>query len=610
MGIRIFDNLDNALENLEADPPAARDSEIIQEHIPGTDVGCSFLSENGRIAALTIQRRAMKQWAPFTSALQLEFLHDEGVAELAAAFAAATNWSGVVNLDLRLDTRTGEAVLLEANPRYWATLLGSLAMGVNFPLLHCNLSLGRTVPSVRARTGRWLSYHAVVQDPRNLGVLATCPQKWIASVDVPTVTADLHVEKELATRVLRQAVAATRRHVAALGRDADVQAGQVPEREPKAQFVADRASQHTWSLQSVDDELEREWDQLALRCDATPYMRPGWFRAWMNAFRPGQTLSLLAIRRASELVAALPIVTTRLGVRLPINSETPSFEPLAIDTDATAALASAILDRCRSVDVRFMPVGMQEHALISSAEERGFRVLRQVTRRSPYTCVDQSWPILRNELLGRSRRKWIARQRRQLCEMGDLTFDVHDGGAQLRDLLDEGLELEAAGWKGSQTTAILSNPSTTTFYRQLAEWAAANGLLRLHFLRLNGKPLAFEFALEQAGVQHVLKTAYNEEMRRHGPGILILDEGLSYASEQPHLHICESLGEDDPYKLEFSTGVHEQLRVAVFANTVPGTAAWIWQRALSRSQDQLRRQLSASSRQRLVRLARSTGLMR
>ena len=360
---------------------------------------------------------------------------------------------------------------------------------------------------------------------------------------------------------------------------------------------------HTCALRSVDAELDAEWDRLALRCGTTPYLRPGWIRAWTDAFRPGQALSLLTVRRAGELVAALPLVATRLGLRPPVNSETPSFEPLAVDAEAAAALVSPLLEHCRHLDLWFVPAGGHERALVRSSEERGCRVDRQVVRRSPYTRIDDDWELLRDEVLGKSRRKSMARRRRQLGELGDLAFEVHDGRSRLRDLLDEGFAMEAAGWKGVQGTAILSRPSTAAFYHRLAEWAAENGLLRLHFLRLDGRAVAFEFALEQSGALHVLKTAYDEELRRYGPGILILDDGLAYASKQPHLHVSESLGEDDPYKVEFSTGVHEQLRISIYADDVAGTAAWMWRQAVDRSQDQLRRRLPASARQRLVRLA-------
>lgn len=365
----------------------------------------------------------------------------------------------------------------------------------------------------------------------------------------------------------------------------------------------DLGSGHTCALRPVDDALAQEWDRLAVRRNAAPHLRPGWFRVWMDAFRPGQTLSLLSARHHGELVAALPLVVTRFGLRLPVNSETPSFEPLSTDDGAARALAAALLGRFRRVDLRFVPTGAPEEALVAAARERGCRVVREVARRSPYTRVDHDWDVLRDDVLGRSRRKSIARRRRQLAELGTVSFEVHDGTGRWRDLLAEGLALEAAGWKGTQKTATLSRPSTTAFYHGLAEWAAGHGLLRLHVLRLDEKPIAFEFALEQSGVVHVLKTAYDENLRRYGPGILILDDGLGDASRQPHLHVSESLGEDEPYKLEFSTGVREQLDIAIFSNDVLGSAARAWRSTAAHARDQARRRLPESARLRLVRLA-------
>jgi CelD/BcsL family acetyltransferase involved in cellulose biosynthesis len=52
------------------------------------------------------------------------------------------------------------------------------------------------------------------------------------------------------------------------------------------------------------DEATPEWDALALRLGASPFSRPGWFRAWWGAFgRSAPRIGLL--RRDGELTGVL-----------------------------------------------------------------------------------------------------------------------------------------------------------------------------------------------------------------------------------------------------------------------------------------------------------------
>ena len=47
----------------------------------------------------------------------------------------ALKWSSIVNIDFIYDENDKQAKILEVNPRYWQSLLGSLFAGVNFPYL-------------------------------------------------------------------------------------------------------------------------------------------------------------------------------------------------------------------------------------------------------------------------------------------------------------------------------------------------------------------------------------------------------------------------------------------------------------------------------------------
>jgi D-aspartate ligase len=75
----------------------------------------------------------------------------------------ALEWTGVAHLDLRVDGRSGAVTVIEANPRFWGSVLGSLHAGVNFPYLTCLASLGQPFEAPGFRACRYVSGAGAVE---------------------------------------------------------------------------------------------------------------------------------------------------------------------------------------------------------------------------------------------------------------------------------------------------------------------------------------------------------------------------------------------------------------------------------------------------------------
>jgi D-aspartate ligase len=131
-------------------------SHIIQEFIPGKDIGCSVFCEEGRIVAWTAQEAIQPGMTEFGPALTLRFLRHQGAFTQAAKIVESLNWSGVANFDMRVRDRDGELFLLEMNPRFWASIHGSLRAGIDFVGL--NSSLVQPASGLMANT-RQLDYY-------------------------------------------------------------------------------------------------------------------------------------------------------------------------------------------------------------------------------------------------------------------------------------------------------------------------------------------------------------------------------------------------------------------------------------------------------------------
>lgn len=320
------------------------------------------------------------------------------------------------------------------------------------------------------------------------------------------------------------------------------------------------------------DALDEEWDDLADRSGAIPWVRPGWIRPWHDAFGTGSP-ELVALRRDDGALAALAPLERRGGMLAsPTNWHTPEFALLAEDDDARAGLVGALVGRRpRRLQLSFMPPeggGLGETRL--EARSRRFRLVERVVERSPYIPVEGDWASYRASL-SKGVRKDLDRRHRRLKEQGELAFQLLDGRESLDEYLDEGFRIEGSGWKTENGTAILSRPETTRFYTEVSRWAAERGWLRLSFLRLDDRPIAFELNLEVGRRFYVLKGGYDDEFRKYGPGLRTLEEIVRYCHDH-QLESYEFLGSDEPYKLDWTSRTRDRMLLQAFSPTLPGLA--------------------------------------
>jgi CelD/BcsL family acetyltransferase involved in cellulose biosynthesis len=330
------------------------------------------------------------------------------------------------------------------------------------------------------------------------------------------------------------------------------------------------------------DPVRQDWDELAEQTGAPPFLRAGWIEAWHDAFGSGE-LTVLTVRRGGRVAGVLPVQARRGALTSPTDWQTPLFGLVVEDHDAAEELARGLLARTgRRADLWFLPAddpGVVECA--AAAGQAGFgRIVRTIAR-APYVPVEGPFEEYMGSL-ERKFRKEIGRHTRRLEERGEVTFAYEDGSERLDELLAEGFRLEGSGWKEQAGTAILSDPGVEGFYRAIARWAAGRGWLRLAFLRLDGRPIAFDMCLEHGGAVYVLKGGFDVEERKLGPGALLTHDGIRRAFELG-LSSYELLGQDDDYKRSWTSHTRARLRFQAFPGTPAGLAeyaAWRYGRPL------------------------------
>ena len=311
------------------------------------------------------------------------------------------------------------------------------------------------------------------------------------------------------------------------------------------------------------------WEELAERVGAAPFARPGWFEAWAKAF--GEPLELLTTEADGRLTGVLPYVRTAEGIRSATNPHTPSPGLLAEDEGAARDLADGLFSLGGQVSVGYLD-SASAAILRDAARTAGCLVLTRPLAYRLFMELEAPWEAFERGLPSRLVRD-VRRRRRKLEELGEVTLEISDGSDHLEALLAEGFRLEASGWKATQGTAIVSSQETQRFYEAIARWSAERGWLRLFFLHVGGRPIAFQLALEHGRTHYFLKGGYDPDDSAYSPGKLLLHATLAYALERGHARY-ELMGDVEPWKLEWTKTMEERVSLDAYRRTPRGLARY------------------------------------
>lgn len=325
--------------------------------------------------------------------------------------------------------------------------------------------------------------------------------------------------------------------------------------------------------------LERvgaEWDALADR-HPDPFMQRAWLGPWSRAFGSPEQCELCLIWRDGSLVAAAPFLRTGGRLEAMANLHTPVFRPMARDAEALEALALAI-GRAGAGALTVGPLADEPATARLIAGSRRARRLVAVetlyvspvaeTADGDYEsyCASRGrgWKSLEQKLRRAARQHTV--DLRLLCTADyGLTF------------LEEGLRLEAAGWKGTAGTAMLSAPHTARFYRDMCLGFAGRSELALSGMWFDGTLVAFDLGLVFGERFWGLKAAYDERQRKLSPGLLMARATVEETFRR-RLLALEMLGSTEPYKELFATTHRRHVMCRAFRLDPRWAPVWAWRR--------------------------------
>ncbi|MGH9797749.1 MAG: GNAT family N-acetyltransferase, partial [Candidatus Polarisedimenticolia bacterium] len=228
--------------------------------------------------------------------------------------------------------------------------------------------------------------------------------------------------------------------------------------------------------------LAAEWERLAVAAGLEhPFLTHAWARTWWECFGAGRRPHVLVVREGQETVALAPLMAcTRRICGVPAraiasmhNEHTPRFDLLVARRadEAYAAIWDRLLAARADWDLlEIAPVPAASPtltALLALATRDGCRTGTWQGAPSPYVPLGGGWDALLRDL-SHNRRAQMRKRLRRLERLGPVDLEVITVGPVVDEALEEGLRMEADGWKGRAGTAILCRGEVARFYRKLA----------------------------------------------------------------------------------------------------------------------------------------------
>jgi D-aspartate ligase len=130
---------------------------MVQELIPGDGrcqfSYCGFFKDGQSLATMVVRRWRQRPLDFGRSSTFVETVELPEIEELSHRFLTRIDYYGLVEIEFKLDERSGEYKLLDVNPRTWGYHSLGLRAGADFPLLLFRDQLGQRVEPVRAAAG-------------------------------------------------------------------------------------------------------------------------------------------------------------------------------------------------------------------------------------------------------------------------------------------------------------------------------------------------------------------------------------------------------------------------------------------------------------------------
>ncbi|QHF28865.1 GNAT family N-acetyltransferase [Pseudomonas sp. R32] len=279
-------------------------------------------------------------------------------------------------------------------------------------------------------------------------------------------------------------------------------------------------------------DYEQLRQQLA---DSTPFNHLDWLRAAEAALTAGQQLQVLVGRDQGRLSLCLPLIRSHerfgpLTVQVVRHLGYPLSDRIALLCDLPAKAAAQVLRAIRKqlphalLQLDEVPAGAVAHSLLRHWARRSSTHEQRLNCRVP---VHRIVPEDRQEISGDPRYK-LRRARKRIAACGAQVRRIVPDANTITPLLDAISAVEDLSWKGDDEVGIFSGRLRRQWMYQAFTALAAQGLVRLVLLELDGRCISYRLGVFERGRVYDYNLAFVPAHAELGSGRVLLEEWIHW----------------------------------------------------------------------------------
>jgi CelD/BcsL family acetyltransferase involved in cellulose biosynthesis len=325
--------------------------------------------------------------------------------------------------------------------------------------------------------------------------------------------------------------------------------------------------------------LANDWDRLS---GSVPFRTWAWLCTWWRHYgrRADRSLFVLGVfDRLARLVAVAPwflqSTATQGSVLRFLGSGEVCSDYLSVlcepgrEADVAEALAEWLSQAEANDDDRwdlFHCAGVDGHdhavaILLDRLAEHGHTVHRRPGPNCWRIELPERWDDYL-AMLSKNHRRQLRHAERTILASGRVAIHTVQQQSELADGQRILIDLHQRRRRQLGEPGCFRSESFTAFHREVMAQLLTAGQLQLHWIELDGQPIAIEYQLAGNGVVYAYQSGIAPEMRAHSPGHLIHLMTIRQAIASGY-RAFDFLRGDESYKAHWRAQPHVSLDVRV-----------------------------------------------